>query len=100
MYYCQIWKLNTLSLLSLHPLITSWFLPLAQTNRKPEVMGAVWVQSLEVSLLGYGGEKDRGWIWRTDGEHPVQNLYWGIWEGFSGQCIKGAILGALEYQRF
>lgn len=45
-------------------------------------------------------ENNREWIYGTDGEHPVQNLCWGIREGFSGQCIKGASLDALESQRF
>lgn len=84
--------------LSPHPLASCWFLLLSQTKRKPRVLRTVWAQSPEVSSLGYrtGWKGSACGCGRTNGEGQCKTWAGGIWEGFSGQYIKGAIPGALE----
>lgn len=76
MHQQQIWRLNTSSSLFPNSLISSWFLPLAQTNRKLEVMGAVWVQSLRSASWGTeqsrkGQRVDLEERWRISSAEPV-----------------------------
>lgn len=88
--------------LSPHPPVSCWFLLLTQTKRKLRGLRTVWAQSPEVSSLGYrtGWKGTAHGFGRKNGQGQCKTWARGIWEGFSGQYIKGAIPGALESQSF
>lgn len=94
--YCRIRVINIPSLLSQYPLI------MRLVPWKPEVTGAVWLQSLEVSFLAGAQcrkEMDRGWFWQDRWRlSSAKSMPGETGKSFLGECIKGAIAGALESQ--